>query len=59
MENSTKQQLEGTMHETKGAAKEQIGKDTQNPELESEGRKEKVAGIVQKKLGEIEQLFGK
>ena len=59
MLDSTKQQLEGKLHETKGKAKEQAGKMTNDPELESEGRTEKVAGIVQKKLGEMEKVFGK
>jgi uncharacterized protein YjbJ (UPF0337 family) len=59
MLDSTKQQVEGQLHETKGAAKEAAGKLTDNPELESEGRTEKVAGIVQKKLGEIEKVLGK
>lgn len=59
MLDSTKQQLEGKLHETKGNAKEQAGRMTNDPELESEGRTEKVAGIVQKKLGEMEKVFGK
>jgi uncharacterized protein YjbJ (UPF0337 family) len=59
MLDSTKQQLEGKLHETKGAAKQEAGEITNNPELESEGRTEKVAGIVQKKLGELEKVLGK
>jgi uncharacterized protein YjbJ (UPF0337 family) len=59
MLDSTKQQLEGKLHEAKGAAKLEAGKITNNPELESEGRTEKIAGIVQKKLGELEKVFGK
>ena len=59
MLDSTKQQLEGKLHETKGAAKQEAGKVTNDPELESEGRTEKIAGIVQKKLGELEKVFGK
>lgn len=59
MLDSTKQQAEGNLHEAKGTAKEEAGKLTGNRELEGEGRTEKVAGIVQKKLGEVEKLFGK
>ena len=59
MLNSTKQQLEGKIHEEKGAAKQEAGEITNNPELESEGRKEKVAGIVQKTLGKVEKALGK
>jgi uncharacterized protein YjbJ (UPF0337 family) len=57
--NSTKQQFEGDLHDAKGTAKEAEGKLTHNPDLEAEGRTEKIAGIVQKKLGQIEKLIGK
>ena len=59
MLNSTKQQVEGQLHEVKGTAKEKAGEITKDPDLEAEGRTEKVAGIVQKKLGELEGLLGK
>jgi uncharacterized protein YjbJ (UPF0337 family) len=57
--NSTRQQIEGDLHDIKGTAKEAEGKRTHNPDLEAEGRVEKVAGIVQKKLGQLEKLIGK
>jgi uncharacterized protein YjbJ (UPF0337 family) len=59
MKNSTIQEAEGKMHELKGEAKEKAGELTHDAKLEAEGRAEKVAGIVQKKLGQIEELFGK
>ncbi len=59
MKNSTKQQIEGDLHDARGTAKEAEGKRTHNPALESAGRTEKVAGIVQKKLGKLEKLIGK
>jgi uncharacterized protein YjbJ (UPF0337 family) len=59
MKNSTKQQIEGDLHDAKGTAKEAEGKRTHNRTLEAAGRTEKVAGIVQKKLGKIEKLIGK
>jgi uncharacterized protein YjbJ (UPF0337 family) len=59
MTNSTKQQIEGDLHDAKGTAKEAEGKLTHDPDLEAEGRIEKVAGIVQKKLGKLEKLIGK
>ena len=59
MTNSTKQELEGDLHDVKGTAKEAAGKATNDPDLEAEGRTEKIAGIVQKKLGQIEKLIGK
>ena len=57
MTNSTRQQIEGDLHDAKGTAKEAEGKLTHDPDLEAEGRTEKVAGIVQKKLGKLEKLF--
>ena len=59
MTNSTRQQIEGDLHDAKGTAKEAEGKLTRDPDLEAEGRIEKVAGIVQKKLGKLEKLIGK
>jgi uncharacterized protein YjbJ (UPF0337 family) len=59
MTNSTRQQIEGDLHDAKGTAKEAEGKLTHDPDLEADGRIEKVAGIVQKKLGKLEKLIGK
>lgn len=59
MTNSTKQKMEGDLHDAKGTAKEAEGKLTNDPDLEAEGRTEKVAGIVQKKLGQLEKIIGK
>ena len=59
MTNSTRQKIEGDLHDAKGTAKEAEGKLTHDRDLEAEGRTEKVAGIVQKKLGKLEKLIGK
>lgn len=59
MTNSTKQEIEGDLHDAQGTAKEAAGKLTNDPDLESEGRIEKVAGMVQNKLGKLEKLIGK
>ncbi len=59
MTNSTRQQIEGDLHDAKGTAKEAEGKLAHDPDLEAEGRTEKVAGIVQKKLGQLEKMIGK
>jgi len=59
MTNSTRQQIEGDLHDAKGTAKEAEGKIAHDPDLEAEGRTEKVAGMVQKKLGQLERLIGK
>jgi uncharacterized protein YjbJ (UPF0337 family) len=59
MQNSTKDQAEGKAHEVKGAVKEWAGKVADNPDLETEGQAEKIAGKVQKKVGQIEKVLEK
>ena len=59
MKPSTKDQITGKLHELKGKVKEKVGKAVGNPNLEEEGQDEKVAGKVQKKVGEVEKVFNK
>jgi uncharacterized protein YjbJ (UPF0337 family) len=59
MKNSTKDQAEGKMHEVKGKVKEAVGRATNNPNLVEDGQDEKVAGKVQKKIGQVEKVFDK
>jgi uncharacterized protein YjbJ (UPF0337 family) len=59
MKDSTKDQAEGTLHEVKGKVKEQVGRATNNPNLVEDGQDEKVAGKVQKKVGQVEKVFEK
>lgn len=59
MKPSTKDQIEGTLHELKGEVKEKLGQATDNPDLEAEGQVEKLAGSIQKKVGQIEKVFEK
>ena len=58
MKDSTKSEARGKIHEVKGAVKEKVGKATNNPELELEGRDEQTAGTVQKKVGQVEKVVG-
>ena len=58
MAQSTKDQLEGKAHEIKGAVKEKLGEMTNKPDLQDEGTDEKVAGKVQRKVGEVEKVLG-
>ena len=44
MKPSTKDELEGKLHEAKGKAKEKIGQVTNNPNLETKGQGEKKIG---------------
>jgi uncharacterized protein YjbJ (UPF0337 family) len=59
MKDSTKDKVEGAMHEAKGAIKEKTGRVINNPNLEAEGQDEKVAGKIQKKVGDIEKVVEK
>jgi len=57
MKPSTKDQIQGKLHEIKGKAKEKAGKVTNNPNLAGVGQAEKIAGVVQKKIGQIEKVL--
>lgn len=59
MKSSTRDQIEGTLHEMKGKAIEKAGQITKNPRLAAEGQDEKLAGKVQKKVGQIEKVLEK
>ena len=59
MKRSMENELVGKAHEVKGAIKEKLGQLTDNPKLEGEGTGEKVAGFVQKKIGQIQKVVGK
>ena len=59
MKASTKDQVEGALHELKGAAKQKAGQIANNPDLATEGQVEKLAGKVQKKVGQIEKVLEK
>jgi uncharacterized protein YjbJ (UPF0337 family) len=57
MRPSTKDQVEGMLHEAKGKVKEAAGILTDNPRLESAGVGEKVAGKIQGKIGQVEKVL--
>jgi len=59
MKDSTKDKVQGSAHELKGAVKEKVGKATNNPDLEAEGQGERIGGKVQKKVGDVEKVFEK
>jgi uncharacterized protein YjbJ (UPF0337 family) len=59
MKGSTKDKVEGAVHDAKGTVKEKIGHATNNPNLEAEGQDEKVGGKIQKKVGDVEKVFEK
>jgi uncharacterized protein YjbJ (UPF0337 family) len=55
----THDQVEGKVHEVKGAIKEQIGKATNNPNLQDEGMAEKIDGKIEHKVGQVKKVFEK
>ena len=56
---STRDQIKGAFHGVKGSAKETVGQVTNNPTLEAKGKGERLAGKMQKKVGQIERVFEK
>jgi uncharacterized protein YjbJ (UPF0337 family) len=59
MRSSTKDKIKGSLLEAKGKVKEESGKAIGNPNLQDRGTGEKVAGKVQKKIGDVKKVFGK
>ncbi|HYW41484.1 MAG TPA: CsbD family protein [Bryobacteraceae bacterium] len=59
MSSSTKDRIEGKFHEVKGKVKQKAGRAINSPDLESEGKSENLAGKIQKKVGQIEEVFEK
>jgi uncharacterized protein YjbJ (UPF0337 family) len=59
MNESTKDEIKGNIHEAKGTVKEKAGQVTNNPNLTAEGQNEKLAGKVQNKVGQIEKVLEK
>ena len=53
MKPGSQDEVAGKIHEVKGAIKEKVGKLTSDHNLEAEGEVEKVAGKVQKKIGQV------
>ena len=57
MKESTKDKAKGRLKQARGTVKEKAGKLAGKPDLESRGRAEKVAGKIQKKIGDIKKVF--
>ena len=55
MKTSTEDKIKGSLHEVKGAIKEEAGKVTGNCCTEAKGKIEKNAGKVQHKVGVAEK----
>lgn len=59
MKQSTMDKAKGKFHEVKGNVKGKVGRAAKNPDLEAEGIVEKIAGKVQKKIGQMESVLEK
>jgi len=59
MNSSSRDKVEGTLHQLKGKVKEVAGIISDNPKLEAEGVGEKLAGKVQVKVGQFNKFVGK
>ena len=58
MKASTKDRAAGKAHEIKGKVKEQIGRMSDNPEMEEEGTDEKIGGKIRNAVGKAEKKLG-
>ena len=59
MKQSTKDAAKGAFHEVKGSVKEAVGRVTDNSDVAAEGQNERIGGKIQKKIGQVEKVFGK
>ena len=59
MKSSTKDMINGGIHEVKGTIKEQAGKFTDDSELKLEGNIEKNVGKVQQQIGHAKETVEK
>ena len=59
MKQSTEDKAKGKFHEVKDKVKENVGRVTNNADLEAEGIVEKIAGKIQKKIGQVEEVVEK
>lgn len=59
MKPSANDQIQGAIHQVKGAAKEAAGRVANDPDLKNEGAAEKLGGKIQTKIGQIEKVFEK
>ena len=59
MNSSTEDKVKGRAKEVAGKVKEETGKAVGNPELPDRGTTEKIAGKVERKVGDVKRVFGK
>ena len=59
MKQSTKDEIKGNLQAAKGTIKDNVGQVTHNPDLTAQGQNGKLAGKVQRKVGQIEEVLQK
>jgi uncharacterized protein YjbJ (UPF0337 family) len=59
MKSSTKDKVEGKIHQVKGKVKETIGKAINDNTLQAEGIVENVGGKAQENVGKLKKAVGK
>jgi len=58
MKSSTKDKVKGSVREAVGKAKEATGNAIGNPDLQDRGTTQRVAGKVERKVGDAKKVFG-
>ena len=58
MRPSTEDKTTGKIYEARGAIRKKVGELASNPDLEADGKAEKIAGKVQNVVGKIEKATG-
>jgi len=59
MKSSTKDTVNGSVKEAVGKVKEATGNAIGNPDLQDRGTAQRVAGKVERKVGDVKKVFGK
>ena len=58
MKSSTKDKVKGSVKEGVGKVKEATGNAIGNPDLQDRGTTQRVAGKVERKVGDVKKVFG-
>jgi uncharacterized protein YjbJ (UPF0337 family) len=58
MKSSTKDTVKGSVKEAVGKVKEATGNAIGNPDLQDRGTAQRVAGKVERKVGDVKKVFG-
>jgi uncharacterized protein YjbJ (UPF0337 family) len=59
MKSSTKDKIKGSLRRAEGAIKEKAGAASGDADLRDCGTAERVGGAIQKKVGDVKEIFGK